>query len=138
MVINHIHVEVPPCCQSGQTASLCEGEQSPKSPGVGPSSVVPGGAGEGGRRGRMERVEGDAAQFIPQDQEGSAPVTPKPIHDEGTEIAFPSFLSPSWSCFLGSGRHCLAGPAMGCCVMYPSDGRLPWEQRERRERDARC
>lgn len=30
MVINHIHFEVPPCCQGSLTAALCEGEQSRK------------------------------------------------------------------------------------------------------------
>lgn len=41
MVINHIHFEVPPCCQGSLTAALCEGEQSrkgrTKSMGAGPS-----------------------------------------------------------------------------------------------------
>lgn len=62
-------------------------------------------------------MEGDATQFIPQDQEGSATVTPKPISGEGAEIAFPSFFAPSQSCFLGSGQHRSDGPAMGCCVL---------------------
>lgn len=64
-------------------------------------------------------MEGDATESIPQDQEGSATVTPKPISGEGAEIAFPSFSSPSQSCFLGSRRHRSDGPAMGCCVMSP-------------------
>lgn len=41
MVINHIHFDVPLCCQGSLTAALCEGEQSrkcrTKSMGAGPS-----------------------------------------------------------------------------------------------------